>query len=130
MSAVFRLSSVLPKYTLNQLERNTLYASPSECVELTKDKRDLKSSKIVEKLVDTHIYLRANTQIYFPCWCIQPSSHSIHSRFSLSMFLFSFQSTEEHEKETGLKSKEARKYIFSCLDDIAHVSPTTVPQSV
>ncbi|CAF87019.1 unnamed protein product, partial [Tetraodon nigroviridis] len=30
--------------------------------------------------------------------------------------------TEEHEKETGLKSKEARKYIFSCLDDIAHVN--------
>ncbi|XP_028264068.1 homeodomain-interacting protein kinase 3-like isoform X2 [Parambassis ranga] len=30
------------------------------------------------------------------------------------------KTTEEHEKETGLKSKEARKYIFSCLDDIAH----------
>lgn len=39
------------------------------------------------------------------------------------IFLF-FQTTEEHEKETGLKSKEARKYIFSCLDDIAQVSPT------
>lgn len=39
------------------------------------------------------------------------------------IFLF-LQTTEEHEKETGLKSKEARKYIFSCLDDIAHVSPT------
>lgn len=37
------------------------------------------------------------------------------------MFPF-LQTTEEHEKETGLKSKEARKYIFSCLDDIAHVS--------
>ncbi|XP_055365952.1 homeodomain-interacting protein kinase 3-like isoform X2 [Betta splendens] len=32
------------------------------------------------------------------------------------------KSTEQHEKETGLKSKEARKYIFSCLDDIAHVN--------
>uniref|UniRef100_A0A9J8AP39 non-specific serine/threonine protein kinase n=1 Tax=Cyprinus carpio carpio TaxID=630221 RepID=A0A9J8AP39_CYPCA len=32
------------------------------------------------------------------------------------------KSTEEHETETGLKSKEARKYIFSCLDDIAHVN--------
>lgn len=32
------------------------------------------------------------------------------------------KSTEEHEAETGLKSKEARKYIFSCLDDIAHVN--------
>ncbi|XP_043119923.1 homeodomain-interacting protein kinase 3 isoform X4 [Puntigrus tetrazona] len=31
------------------------------------------------------------------------------------------KSTEDHETETGLKSKEARKYIFSCLDDIAHV---------
>lgn len=40
------------------------------------------------------------------------------------MFPF-LQTTEEHEKETRLKSKEARKYIFSCLDDIAHVRPTS-----
>lgn len=39
------------------------------------------------------------------------------------MFVY-LQTTEQHEKETGLKSKEARKYIFSCLDDIAHVSQT------
>lgn len=32
------------------------------------------------------------------------------------------KTTEEHETETGLKSKEARKYIFSCLDDIRHVN--------
>uniref|UniRef100_A0A8C1SX97 non-specific serine/threonine protein kinase n=1 Tax=Cyprinus carpio TaxID=7962 RepID=A0A8C1SX97_CYPCA len=32
------------------------------------------------------------------------------------------KTTEEHETETGLKSKEARKYIFSCLDDIGHVN--------
>ncbi|XP_034437252.1 homeodomain-interacting protein kinase 3 [Hippoglossus hippoglossus] len=32
------------------------------------------------------------------------------------------KSTDEHEKETGMKSKEARKYIFSYLDDIAHVN--------
>uniref|UniRef100_A0A672PX92 non-specific serine/threonine protein kinase n=1 Tax=Sinocyclocheilus grahami TaxID=75366 RepID=A0A672PX92_SINGR len=32
------------------------------------------------------------------------------------------KTTEEHEKATGLKSKEARKYIFSCLDDIGHVN--------
>uniref|UniRef100_A0A671K8K4 Homeodomain-interacting protein kinase 3-like n=1 Tax=Sinocyclocheilus anshuiensis TaxID=1608454 RepID=A0A671K8K4_9TELE len=31
-------------------------------------------------------------------------------------------SAKEHETETGLKSKEARKYIFSCLDDIVHVN--------
>ncbi|XP_006162173.1 homeodomain-interacting protein kinase 3 isoform X2 [Tupaia chinensis] len=29
---------------------------------------------------------------------------------------------EEHEAETGMKSKEARKYIFSSLDDIVHVN--------
>ncbi|XP_072128936.1 homeodomain-interacting protein kinase 3a isoform X3 [Mobula birostris] len=29
---------------------------------------------------------------------------------------------EEHEVETGMKSKEARKYIFNSLDDIAHVN--------
>lgn len=39
------------------------------------------------------------------------------------MLPFPSQTTEEHEKETGLKSKEARKYVFSCLDDIAHVGP-------
>ncbi|KAI5105482.1 homeodomain interacting protein kinase 3a [Silurus meridionalis] len=32
------------------------------------------------------------------------------------------QTTEEHEAETGMKSKEARKYIFSSLDDIGHVN--------
>ncbi|XP_042563316.1 homeodomain-interacting protein kinase 3a isoform X2 [Clupea harengus] len=32
------------------------------------------------------------------------------------------KTTEEHEAETGLKSKEARKYIFSSLDDIGHVN--------
>ncbi|KAG7260020.1 hypothetical protein CRUP_008654 [Coryphaenoides rupestris] len=32
------------------------------------------------------------------------------------------KSTDEHEKETGMKSKEARKYIFSSLDDIVHVN--------
>ncbi|XP_061100602.1 homeodomain-interacting protein kinase 3 isoform X1 [Conger conger] len=32
------------------------------------------------------------------------------------------KTTEEHETETAMKSKEARKYIFSCLDDIAHVN--------
>ncbi|KAM3870639.1 homeodomain-interacting protein kinase 3-like [Diretmus argenteus] len=37
--------------------------------------------------------------------------------------------TEAHEKETGLKSKEARKYIFSCLDDIAHVNLVLSPDS-
>ncbi|XP_053120505.1 homeodomain-interacting protein kinase 3 [Hemicordylus capensis] len=29
---------------------------------------------------------------------------------------------EEHEGETGMKSKEARKYIFNSLDDIVHVN--------
>lgn len=28
---------------------------------------------------------------------------------------------EEHEAETGIKSKEARKYIFNCLEDIGQV---------
>uniref|UniRef100_A0AAY4CDV9 non-specific serine/threonine protein kinase n=1 Tax=Denticeps clupeoides TaxID=299321 RepID=A0AAY4CDV9_9TELE len=32
------------------------------------------------------------------------------------------KTTEEHESETSMKSKEARKYIFSCLEDIGHVN--------
>uniref|UniRef100_A0A1A8HNZ3 non-specific serine/threonine protein kinase n=1 Tax=Nothobranchius kuhntae TaxID=321403 RepID=A0A1A8HNZ3_NOTKU len=39
------------------------------------------------------------------------------------------KTTEEHEKETGLKSKEARKYIFSCLDDVAHVNLVLTPDN-
>lgn len=31
------------------------------------------------------------------------------------------QTPEEHESETKIKSKEARKYIFNCLDDMAQV---------
>lgn len=34
------------------------------------------------------------------------------------------QSPDEHEMETGIKSKEARKYIFNCLDDMAQVCPS------
>ncbi|KAM9808149.1 LOW QUALITY PROTEIN: homeodomain-interacting protein kinase 3-like [Neosynchiropus ocellatus] len=40
------------------------------------------------------------------------------------------KTTEEHEKETGLKSKEARKYIFSCLDDVAHVNLVLTPDTI
>ncbi|XP_014666997.1 PREDICTED: homeodomain-interacting protein kinase 2-like [Priapulus caudatus] len=29
---------------------------------------------------------------------------------------------EEHEMETNIKSKEARKYIFNCLDDMAQIN--------
>lgn len=32
---------------------------------------------------------------------------------------------EEHEAETGIKSKEARKYIFNCLEDIGQVNVPT-----
>lgn len=45
---------------------------------------------------------------------------------NIFFFLFDvFNKTlEEHEAETGMKSKEARKYIFNNLDDIVHVSTT------
>lgn len=35
------------------------------------------------------------------------------------------QTPEEHEGETGIKSKEARKYIFNCLDDMGQVNVPT-----
>ncbi|XP_054154448.1 homeodomain-interacting protein kinase 2-like isoform X2 [Oppia nitens] len=35
------------------------------------------------------------------------------------------KSPEEHEAETNIKSKEARKYIFNCLDDMAQVNVPT-----
>ncbi|XP_032805286.1 homeodomain-interacting protein kinase 2 isoform X2 [Petromyzon marinus] len=36
--------------------------------------------------------------------------------------LWRLKTPEEHESETGIKSKEARKYIFNCLDDMAQVN--------
>ncbi|XP_051890327.1 homeodomain-interacting protein kinase 1-like isoform X2 [Pristis pectinata] len=36
--------------------------------------------------------------------------------------LWKLKTPEEHELETGIKSKEARKYIFNCLDDMAQVN--------
>ena len=35
--------------------------------------------------------------------------------------LCSFQTPSEQEVELGIKSKEARKYIFNCLDDMMQV---------
>ncbi|XP_043928829.1 homeodomain-interacting protein kinase 1 isoform X3 [Protopterus annectens] len=39
--------------------------------------------------------------------------------------LWRLKTPEEHELETGIKSKEARKYIFNCLDDMAQVNTPT-----
>ncbi|KAM9320835.1 homeodomain-interacting protein kinase 1 isoform 2-T2 [Gastrophryne carolinensis] len=39
--------------------------------------------------------------------------------------LWRLKTPEEHEMETGIKSKEARKYIFNCLDDMAQVNMST-----
>ncbi|XP_053317977.1 homeodomain-interacting protein kinase 2-like isoform X2 [Spea bombifrons] len=36
--------------------------------------------------------------------------------------LWRLKTPEDHEAETGVKSKEARKYIFNCLDDMAQVN--------
>ncbi|XP_003381798.1 putative kinase domain protein, partial [Trichinella spiralis] len=33
-----------------------------------------------------------------------------------------FKTIEEHEQESGVKSKETRKYVFNCLDDISQVN--------
>lgn len=41
-------------------------------------------------------------------------------------FLSLPQTPEDHEGETGIKSKEARKYIFNCLDDMAQVRRLSV----
>lgn len=47
-------------------------------------------------------------------------------RCCLTRFSFSKQTPDDHEAETGIKSKEARKYIFNCLDDMAQVSSVDV----
>uniref|UniRef100_A0A4W5R2D0 non-specific serine/threonine protein kinase n=1 Tax=Hucho hucho TaxID=62062 RepID=A0A4W5R2D0_9TELE len=44
---------------------------------------------------------------------------------STSYPLWRLKTPEDHEGETAIKSKEARKYIFNCLDDMAQVNMTT-----
>uniref|UniRef100_A0A8C8JQJ2 non-specific serine/threonine protein kinase n=1 Tax=Oncorhynchus tshawytscha TaxID=74940 RepID=A0A8C8JQJ2_ONCTS len=39
--------------------------------------------------------------------------------------LWRLKTPEDHEGETVIKSKEARKYIFNCLDDMAQVNMTS-----
>ncbi|KAM4036982.1 LOW QUALITY PROTEIN: homeodomain-interacting protein kinase 2 [Anomaloglossus baeobatrachus] len=39
--------------------------------------------------------------------------------------LWRLKTPDNHESETGIKSKEARKYIFNCLDDMAQVNMTS-----
>lgn len=41
------------------------------------------------------------------------------------LHVYFFQTPEEHEKETNIKSKEARKYIFNCLDDMIQINVPT-----
>ncbi|KAM4562286.1 homeodomain-interacting protein kinase 1 isoform 3-T3 [Odontesthes bonariensis] len=40
--------------------------------------------------------------------------------------LWRLKTPAEHEAEMGIKSKEARKYIFNCLDDMMQVNMTTL----
>ncbi|KAM6982420.1 homeodomain-interacting protein kinase 1 isoform 2-T2 [Tautogolabrus adspersus] len=40
--------------------------------------------------------------------------------------LWRLKTPSEHEAEMGIKSKEARKYIFNCLDDMMQVNMTTL----
>ncbi|KAF3860923.1 hypothetical protein F7725_001178 [Dissostichus mawsoni] len=40
--------------------------------------------------------------------------------------LWRLKTSSEHEAEMGIKSKEARKYIFNCLDDMMQVNMTNL----
>jgi len=64
-----------------------------------------------------------------------PTEHMLNSASKTSKFFYRdvdstypfwrLKTTEEHEAETNTKSKEARKYIFNCLDDIGQVNVPT-----
>lgn len=53
----------------------------------------------------TRFFIRENTDSNYPFWRLK--------------------TPEEHEKETNIKSKEARKYIFNCLDDMIQINVPT-----
>ncbi|CAH1787334.1 unnamed protein product [Owenia fusiformis] len=65
-----------------------------------------------------------------------PSEHMLSSATKTTRFFnrestdsnypfWRLKSPEEHEAETKVKSKEARKYIFNCLDDMAQINVPT-----
>ncbi|KAL1110272.1 hypothetical protein AAG570_008349, partial [Ranatra chinensis] len=64
-----------------------------------------------------------------------PTEHMLNNASKTTKFFYrDMESTypfwrlktpEEHEAESGIKSKEARKYIFNCLDDIGQVNVPT-----
>lgn len=64
-----------------------------------------------------------------------PTEHMLNSASKTTKFFYRdvdstypfwrLKTPEEHEAETGIKSKEARKYIFNCLDDIGQVNVPT-----
>ncbi|XP_064634600.1 homeodomain-interacting protein kinase 2-like isoform X2 [Lineus longissimus] len=65
-----------------------------------------------------------------------PAEHMLSSATKTSRFFnrettegsypfWRLKTPEEHEAETRIKSKEARKYIFNCLDDMAQINVPT-----
>uniref|UniRef100_A0A453Z3B1 non-specific serine/threonine protein kinase n=1 Tax=Anopheles quadriannulatus TaxID=34691 RepID=A0A453Z3B1_ANOQN len=70
-------------------------------------------------------------------WTTQglPTEHMLNSASKTAKFFYRdvdstypfwrLKTPEEHEAETNNKSKEARKYIFNCLDDIGQVNVPT-----
>ncbi|KAG8186764.1 hypothetical protein JTE90_010658 [Oedothorax gibbosus] len=64
-----------------------------------------------------------------------PAEHMLNAATKTTRFFFRetdssypfwrLKTPEEHESETNIKSKEARKYIFNCLDDMAQVNVPT-----
>lgn len=64
-----------------------------------------------------------------------PTEHMLNNASKTAKFFYRdmdstypfwrLKTPEEHESETNIKSKEARKYIFNCLDDIGQVNVPT-----
>lgn len=64
-----------------------------------------------------------------------PTEHMLNSASKTAKFFnrdvdttypfWRLKTPDEHEGETGTKSKEARKYIFNCIDDIGQVNVPT-----
>ncbi|KAL7302955.1 hypothetical protein TKK_0004182 [Trichogramma kaykai] len=64
-----------------------------------------------------------------------PTEHMLNNASKTTKFFYRdidstypfwrLKTPEEHEAETNIKSKEARKYIFNCIDDIGQVNVPT-----
>lgn len=104
-----------------------LYPGSSEYDQI----RYISQTQGMHSIAELHRHKLMNTVMFLGL----PAEHMLNNASKTTKFFYRdmdstypfwrLKTPEEHEAETGIKSKEARKYIFNCLDDIGQVNVPT-----